>query len=97
MKQKQKRITFYSFDFSNAAADLPRCHKGDTNCISHIIDSYVRRFKDGRRDLNMLSIDPLQVNEIDISQGSDSAVNIHLNFKDVRFYGFSNIHVYRVV
>lgn len=57
----------------------------------------MRTLKDGRRDINMVSIDPLRVDEVDIIQGSDSPVNVNLNFKDVLFYGLSTLDVKKVV
>lgn len=76
---------------------MQKCHAGDTECIAAIIDTYVRTLKGGLRDINMVSIDPLFVNEVDIIQGSDSPVNVNLNFKDVKFYGLSNLKTKKVV
>lgn len=81
----------------HVATNLPQCHQGDTKCIAEIINTYVRTLKDGRRDINMVSIDPLHVDEVDIIQGSNSPVNVNLNFKDVNFYGLSNLNVKKVV
>ena len=53
--------------------------------------------KDGRRDINMVPLDPLHVDEVDIIQSSKSPVNINLNFKDVSFFGLSNLNVKKVV
>lgn len=53
--------------------------------------------KDGLASINMVSIDPLHVNEVDIIQGSDSPVSVNLNFKDVLFYGLSDLDVKKVV
>lgn len=61
------------------------------------MNSYVRTLKDGRRDINMVSLDPLHVTEIDIIQSSESPVNVNLNFKDVLFYGLGNLNVKKVV
>lgn len=80
-----------------SAPNLERCHQGDTNCIATVINKYVRTLKDGLRDINMVSLDPLHVDEVDIIQGSDSPVNVNLNFKDVLFYGLSELNVKKVV
>lgn len=53
--------------------------------------------KDGLRDINLVRLDPLHVNEVDIIQGNQSPVNINLNFKDVEFYGLSDVNVKKVV
>lgn len=92
-----KNFTVCDFSLCVLATNLPRCHQGDTNCVANIINTYVRTLKDGRRDINMVSIDPLRVDEVDIIQGSDSPVNVNLNFKDVLFYGLSTLDVKKVV
>lgn len=45
----------------------------------------------------MIPIDPLFVPEINIIQGSNSPVNIKLNFKNANFIGFSTLDVTRVM
>lgn len=45
----------------------------------------------------MAPLDPLHVDEVDIIQSSKSPVNVNLNFKDVLFYGLSNLNVKKVV
>lgn len=45
----------------------------------------------------MIPIDPLFVPEINIIQGSESPVNIRLNFKNANFIGFSTVDVTRVM
>lgn len=45
----------------------------------------------------MVPIDPLHVDEVDIIQGSNSPVNINLNFKNVSFYGLSSLTVHKVM
>lgn len=61
------------------------------------MNSYIRELKTGSRDINLVSLDPLRVNEVDIIQSSDSPVTVNLNFKDVEFYGLSDINVKKVV
>lgn len=61
------------------------------------MNSYVRMLKDGRRDINIAPLDPLHVEEVDIIQGSESPVNVNLNFKECRFYGLSNLNIKKVV
>lgn len=90
-------FVFFKFDFRYLAESLPRCHQGDTSCLVTTINQYIQSYKDGRRDINLVGIDPLHVDEVDIIQGSNSPVNINLNFKDVSFYGLSNMKVHNVV
>lgn len=91
------KIISIFFVCRNLAPHLQRCHYGDTGCIAKIISTYVRTFKSGLRELNLASLDPLHVNEVDIIQGNESPVNINLNFKDVDFYGLSDLNVKKVV
>lgn len=72
-----------------AASDLGRCHYGDRECLKRTINSYAILLKNGRRDLNLVPIDPLQVDEVNINQGSTSPVNINLRFRDLKCYGLS--------
>lgn len=83
--------------WSNLATNLERCHQGDTACLAKVINTYVHTLKDGRRDINIVPLDPLHVDEVDIIQGNSSPVNINLNFKDVQFYGLSNLNVKKVM
>lgn len=75
--------------FLPAASDLGRCHYGDRECLKRTINSYAILLKNGRRDLNLVPIDPLQVDEVNINQGSTSQVNINLRFRDLKCYGLS--------
>lgn len=76
---------------------MQRCHYGDTECIAQRINTYVRDFKKGLREINLVSIDPLHVNEVDIIQSNNSPVNVNLNLKNILFYGLSNTKVKKVV
>lgn len=79
-----------------SAPDLPRCHYGDTGCLKEVIPIYANGLKDGRRDLNLVPLDPLQVNEVEIVQGSQSPVNINLKFRDMECYGLSTVQIMSV-
>lgn len=75
------------------APDLPRCHYGDSGCLAKVIPMYAKGLKSGRRDLNFVPLDPLQVNEVDIVQGAQSPVNINLKFRDMQCYGLSMVQI----
>lgn len=79
------------------ATDLGRCHFGDTECLKKTITEYAVKYRDGRRDLGLVPIDPLQVDEVSINQGNMSPVNINLKFKDLKCHGLSNAIVKNVV
>lgn len=51
----------------------------------------------GRRDLGLVPIDPLQVDEVNIEQGTNSPVNIDLKFRDLKCHGLSNAVIKKVV
>lgn len=46
--------------------------------------------------IHLIPTDPLFVPEINIIQGSESPVNIKLNFRNASFIGFSTVNVTRV-
>lgn len=79
------------------ASDLQRCHYGDTECLKSIIPEYIQKLKNGRRDLNFVPLDPLQVDEVNIVQGAQSPVNINLKFRDMQCYGLSSAKILKVV
>lgn len=81
---------------SNIASDLQRCHYGDTECLRKLIPLYVKDLKNGRRDLNFVALDPLQVNEVEIVQGAQSPVNINLKFRDMQCHGLSTTQIMKV-
>lgn len=54
------------------------------------------RFK-GIPSIHLIPTDPLFVPEINIIQGSESPVNIKLNFRNANFIGFSTVDVTRVM
>lgn len=85
------------FFFQTAATDLRRCHYGDTDCLKETIGSYAVLLRDGRRDLNLVPIDPLHVDEVNIDQGTNSPVNINLKFRNLKCYGLSQATVKRIV
>lgn len=88
---------FCCFFFQTAATDLSRCHYGDTDCLKETIGSYAVLLRNGRRDLNLVPIDPLHVDEVNIDQGTNSPVNINLKFRNLKCYGLSQATVKRIV
>lgn len=79
------------------AAELPKCHFGDTECLVKTINSYIRAYKDGYSSANIVPLDPLYVNEVNIIQGTTSPVNIQLNFKNASFHGLKSAYVTKVM
>lgn len=83
--------------FKFAATDLTRCHFGDSKCLRKTIQKYATTLKYGRRDLGLVPIDPLQVDEVNIDQGNTSPVNIQLKFRDLKCHGLSTATINNVV
>lgn len=86
-----------NFIFPIAASTVQRCNFGDTECIAKSVDYFVREHSDGYRDINLISIDPLQINKVDIIQSNESPVTLNLSFRDVLFYGLSKMKTKRIV
>lgn len=61
------------------------------------INVYAKTLKNGRRDLGLVPIDPLQVDEVNIEQGNTSPVNVNLKFRNLKCYGLSTAKVKNVV
>lgn len=80
-----------------SAAELPRCAAGDTRCLVEKMNEYIAAYQKGLRALNLVSLDPLFIDKVDIIQGSESPVNVALNFKNVTMTGLSSLKVYNVV
>lgn len=73
------------------AADIERCHIGDTECIRDVSNKVLEiHGKLGHSGINLLKIDPLHIPNIGIKQGAESPVNIELKFKDVDLIGLSD-------
>lgn len=49
----------------------------------------------GYPGLNLPSIDPLHINEINIDQGTESPVNIKLHFENIDLLGLKNAVIYK--
>ncbi|XP_066999781.2 protein takeout [Anabrus simplex] len=69
----------------------PLCKKSDPNlntCLKNAVQAVVPQLVDGIPNLGVLSIDPLEVSSIDISQGT-GPVAVALKFRNVKVYGLS--------
>lgn len=79
------------------ANDIERCHAGDTVCLPKVITDIVQQHPNGHSGLSFPPLEPLRINRIDISQGSNSPIAINLNFKDLDLAGLSKAIINRVV
>ncbi|XP_037956729.1 protein takeout-like [Teleopsis dalmanni] len=83
---------------SNFPADIPRCHAGDTNCITRTSMNLVRQYaRTGYPEAAFPVIEPFLLKRFDISDGRESSLSLKLNFKDVRVEGISGVQIDRAV
>lgn len=59
------------------------------DCLVTAITDALQKLKNGLPEFQMLPLDPLEVNSISIIQGSESPVNIKLNFKNIQITSVS--------
>lgn len=97
--KSELKIKFYFqfFVFNHTAADIPRCHAGDTVCLPKVITEIVQQHPNGHTGLSIPPMEPLHINRIDISQGRESPIAINLNLKDLDLSGLSKAVINRVV
>lgn len=53
--------------------------------------------KDGIKEINIPSFEPLRVAKVDIIQDTTSNIAINLVLHDADIYGISNANIYRIV
>lgn len=53
-------------------------------------------YSGGHAGLNLIKVDPLHISEITLKQGSESPVNIELNFKETDLVGLAAHDFYNI-
>lgn len=91
-----KFFNFVFHDFQSTAKDIPRCKIGDTDCIIEVSNQLMPAFAKGHNGINLIPLDPMQINEIQLKQGRTSPVNINLIFKDVQLIGLAQHKFYKI-
>jgi len=91
------RFTLLKVLLNITASNYPRCRYGDVECITKAFNQVLRIGKNGIREINLPSFEPLRVSKVDIIQDSTSNIAIKLVLHDVDIYGVSNANIYRVV
>lgn len=76
--------------------DINRCPYGDQPCIVAESKRVLHNSGKGHPGLNLISTDPLHISEITLKQGSESPVNIELNFKEIDLIGLTAHNVYGI-
>lgn len=62
-----------------------------------VITKIVQSGGKGIKDINLIPIDPLNVDSMRIKQGHDNPVNVEINFKKFQIHGFSQLYATKVV
>lgn len=83
--------------FCKIASELPKCGSGDSECLPAVITEVIQKVANnkGYPGLNLPSIDPLRINEINIDQGTESPVNIKLHFENIDLIGLKDAVIYK--
>lgn len=79
------------------AADDPKpCKYGDSECLIKAVQYFMKEKYEGDSAINLIKIDPLEVNKVVIKQGADSPVSIDLVFTKNFLYGINTTKVVNV-
>ncbi|TMW50183.1 hypothetical protein DOY81_004742 [Sarcophaga bullata] len=76
--------------------DPKPCKYGDSDCLTKIIEYFMHEKSQGDGSINLVKLDPLEVNKIVMKQGADSPVNIDLVFTKNNIYGLKSAKVVKV-
>lgn len=79
-----------------SAKDVQRCTFGDSACIIAESNRVLHTHSKGHSGLNLIQVDPLHISEITLKQGTESPVNIELNFKEIDLLGLSGHNIYSI-
>lgn len=69
------------------ASDVQKCKPGDAACIKEATNSVLQNHADGFPGINLLSLDPIEINKIDIVNGNQGPVNLKLYFTNAKLFG----------
>ncbi|XP_075146373.1 uncharacterized protein LOC142220873 [Haematobia irritans] len=78
------------------ATDPKPCKYDDAECVSKLIEYFMHEKSEGDSSINLIEIDPLDVKGIFIKQGSQSPVNIDLEFKNNKLTGLKDAKVQKI-
>lgn len=80
------------------AADIPRCHSGDTDCVIRTSLSLIRQHaRKGYPAAAFPPVEPFHLKQFDISDGRGGSLSLKLNFRDVDVVGLSGVNFERAV
>lgn len=81
---------------SSTAKDIQKCRTTDLSCIVTESNRVLGTYSNGHSGLNLIKVDPLHISEITLKQGSESPVNIELNFKETDLIGLKDHQFYMI-
>lgn len=84
------------FSYLSIAKDIQRCKAGDNDCIVAESNRVLHSYSNGHTGLNLIKVDPLHISDITLKQGSESPVNIELNFKETDLVGLHAHNFYYI-
>lgn len=71
------------------ATDIQKCKLNDSDCLIKTIQNIMTNYYNGKPEMGLVSLDPMQVEKMTISQGGDSPINIVLDFTNVSVSGLA--------
>ncbi|XP_031626800.1 protein takeout-like [Contarinia nasturtii] len=77
-------------------ADVTKCRKGDGECIVQSANKMLREYPMGESNINLLSLDPLEIPHIHIEKGTSSVVDVLLEFSNNTISGFRDFTFYKI-
>lgn len=60
---------------------------GDVKCIQDSTTQVLTKYSKGFAGINLINLDPIEIDKIDIVNGGQSPVNLKLYFKKAKLYG----------
>lgn len=89
-------MCFVTITSAKFPKDIQRCKVGDSDCIVAESNRVLHTSAKGHAGLNLIQIDPLHISDITLKQGSESPVNIELNFKETDLIGLQAHDFYSI-
>lgn len=74
---------------SVALADVEKCPYEDSKCIENVINGIFAKSINGLKELNLGTLDPLTVSDVEVKSNPQSPINLEINFSNLNLYGFT--------
>lgn len=74
------------------ARNLPRqCQFDDNICFKTAAENILKNFPSGMENLNLESIDPLKVVDLEVKNNANSIINVALTMKNNYYHGLKEL------